>query len=589
MRAWPRVLALVVQPGVEFDHHKVIDYRPDEARGLSAFIDAQPQFVFEAHSTDYQRAEALGSLVRDHFAILKVGPGATFALRETLWGLAAIEQELLRKEPQPDLRKVVVGVMRADPVYWRGHYAAESENLELDLQFSLSDRIRYYWPHPEVQRAVEAMFGKARPHADSADAPQPVPAARARCRASGTHPRYAGRDPAGRRRARRCGPTCCLRPPGRSGTRMSAFPGLVAAELESRGARWTAEEIAQQPAVWCAVGELVVRERGRLDAFLQPLLANPRLRVVLTGAGTSAFIGDCLAPALSARLDRRVEAIATTDLLSGPHLRLPSDGPTLLVSFARSGNSPESVAAVELAEQFLPGRVSHLVITCNADGALAARARGLANACGILMPEAAHDRGFAMTSSFSAMLLAGAMAFRLVDRACGRPPRPRGRGPAAPRCRARAAPRGRGFERVVYLGSNELRGLAAEAALKLLELTDGRVVAVSESTLAFRHGPKTIINERTLVVVLLSNDAYARAYDRDLLRELRRDGRAGGLLALGARPDGIGDVESLIIPGMSDASDLELVPLLVLVAQSFALIQSLALGLTPDSRTRPAP
>ena len=198
------------------------------------------------------------------------------------------------------------------------------------------------------------------------------------------------------------------------------------------------------------------------------------------------------------------------------------------------------------------------------------------------MPEAAHDRGFAMTSSFSAMFLAGAMAFRLVDVGRGRPPRPRGRGPAAARCRAGAAPGEPGFERVVYLGSNELRGLAAEAALKLLELTDGRVVAVSESTLAFRHGPKTIINDRTLVVFLLSNDAYARAYDRDLMRELRRDGRSGGLLALGGRPDGIGDVESLIIPGMSDASDLELVPLLVLVAQSYALIQSLALGLTPD-------
>ena len=87
-----------------------------------------------------------------------------------------------------------------------------------------------------------------------------------------------------------------LRPPGWSGHRMNAFPGLVAGELDSRGARWTAEEIAQQPAVWCAVGELVTRERGRLDAFLQPLLENPRLRVVLTGAGTSAFIGDCLAP-----------------------------------------------------------------------------------------------------------------------------------------------------------------------------------------------------------------------------------------------------------------------------------------------------
>ncbi len=156
--AWPRVIALVVQPGVEFDHHKVVDYRPREAQALSEFIGRQSQFVFEAHSTDYQSADGLKALVRDHFAILKVGPGATFALRETLWGLAAIEQALPGGHRVPDLRKVVVAVMRADPQHWRGHYHGEGESLDFDLQYSLSDRIRYYWPYPEVQRAVTAML-----------------------------------------------------------------------------------------------------------------------------------------------------------------------------------------------------------------------------------------------------------------------------------------------------------------------------------------------------------------------------------------------------------------------------------------------
>jgi tagatose-6-phosphate ketose/aldose isomerase len=366
----------------------------------------------------------------------------------------------------------------------------------------------------------------------------------------------------------------------------NGFPGLPAAELESRGAAWTAREIAQQPEVWLEVGALVARERGTLEGFLSPLAAHPSLRVILTGAGTSAFIGDCLAPPLSARLRRRVEAIATTDLLSGPDLRLPTDGPTLLVSFARSGNSPESVAAVELAEQLLAGRVFHLVITCNPEGALAGRARRQPNARLLLMPEAAHDRGFAMTSSFSAMLLAGALAFGLL-------------GDEAPSRLARVAPAvmpratslaerlvASEFERVAYLGSNELRGLASEAALKLLELTDGRIVAVSDSSLGFRHGPKTILNRRTLVVLLVSNDPYARAYDVDLLRELEREGRAGGLLALGGRPDGIGGVDSVVVPEMQDAGDLELAPVFVLFAQVFALLQSLALGLTPD---RPDP
>ena len=367
---------------------------------------------------------------------------------------------------------------------------------------------------------------------------------------------------------------------------VNGFPGLPAAELESRGAAWTAAEIAQQPGVWTEVGALVRRERAVLDGFLQPLISHPDLRVVLTGAGSSAYIGDCLAPALSARLKRRVDAIATTDLLSGPDLKLPSGGPTLLVSFARSGNSPESVAAVQLAEQLLAGRVFHLVITCNPEGALADRARRQPNARLLLMPEAAHDRGFAMTSSFSAMLLAGALAFGLLEDEA-----PKRLAIAAETLLPEASPLAarlvtRGFERVVYLGSNELRGLASEAALKLLELTDGRVIAVSDSSLGFRHGPKSILNGRTLVVLMLSNGPYARAYDLDLLRELEREGRAGGLLALAGGQDGIGKVEKLIIPGMQDATDLELAPLFVLFAQGFAFLQSLALGLTPD---RPDP
>ena len=159
--AWPRVIALVVQPGVEFDHHKVIDYQPAKARILSAFINADTQFVFEAHSTDYQRPDSLQSLVRDHFAILKVGPGATFALRETLWGLAAISHELPGGADLPDLRTVMVETMRADPRHWRDHYRDASQQ-SLDLQYSLSDRIRYYWPYPQVQRACAALLERLR-------------------------------------------------------------------------------------------------------------------------------------------------------------------------------------------------------------------------------------------------------------------------------------------------------------------------------------------------------------------------------------------------------------------------------------------
>jgi D-tagatose-1,6-bisphosphate aldolase subunit GatZ/KbaZ len=148
--AWSRVVALVVQPGVEFDHHKVINYQPAKARSLSAFIEGEPQLVFEAHSTDYQTPARLAQLARDHFAILKVGPGVTFALRETLWGLAAIERDWLGADD--GLVDTVLGVMRAEPEHWRGYYH-DPARLGVDLAYSLSDRIRYYWAHPTVQRA----------------------------------------------------------------------------------------------------------------------------------------------------------------------------------------------------------------------------------------------------------------------------------------------------------------------------------------------------------------------------------------------------------------------------------------------------
>lgn len=155
--AWPRIIALVVQPGVEFDNHQVVDYRPGKARLLSEFIACDPQLVFEAHSTDYQTPENLQALVRDHFAILKVGPAATFALRETLWALDALEGELPGVARRADLRAVVLRTMRADPKHWRGHYR-DSATESFDLAYSLSDRIRYYWPHPDVRQACATLL-----------------------------------------------------------------------------------------------------------------------------------------------------------------------------------------------------------------------------------------------------------------------------------------------------------------------------------------------------------------------------------------------------------------------------------------------
>lgn len=157
VEAWQRVVGLVVQPGVEFDHHDVVDFRPEKAHALAAAIERFPGLVYEAHSTDYQTPDALAALVRGHFAILKVGPGVTYALRETLWALASIEDELLPAAQRSDLRNVVLDVMHAEPKHWNKYYT-DATRLALDMQYSLSDRVRYYWAHPKIQAACAALM-----------------------------------------------------------------------------------------------------------------------------------------------------------------------------------------------------------------------------------------------------------------------------------------------------------------------------------------------------------------------------------------------------------------------------------------------
>ena len=249
---------------------------------------------------------------------------------------------------------------------------------------------------------------------------------------------------------------------------------------------------------------------------------------MLAGAGTSAFIGGCLAATLGRITGRCVEAVPTTDIVSAPKLYLAPETPTLLVSFGRSGSSPESVAAVELADSIVPD-VHHLIITCNADGALAQRTGD--DSFVLVLPEATHDHGFAMTSSFSAMMLSALAIFTGIDSFDARvEPIARSIEDLLPTVEPRmAALARRKFTRVVYLGSGPLQALAREAALKLLELTDGDLVTMFELTLGFRHGPKTIVNAETLIVVFMSNDPLTRAYDRDLIEELRADGIAGAV------------------------------------------------------------
>jgi tagatose-6-phosphate ketose/aldose isomerase len=354
------------------------------------------------------------------------------------------------------------------------------------------------------------------------------------------------------------------------------------ARPETSGAQFTIGEISHQPEVWREAAANIEAERAQLDAFLAPLLDRSDLRIVLTGAGTSAFVGGVAAPELSRLLSRRIEAIATTDLVSNPREFLAEDVPTLLVSFARSGNSPESVAATRLADECLSD-VSHLIVTCDPAGRLNQEHQSREKSYVLLMPSGANDQGFAMTSSFTAMLL----SVLLVIGGGGSQT-------VAPLVAAAAGIVDTGwdaisdladdqYERVVYLGSGPLTALARESALKLLELTAGQVVSYYDSALGFRHGPKSVLDERTLVVVFISSDEYTRKYDLDILAELRNALDPSRVIAIA--PDGVttADGRSVAFEGLDGLNDSFLASVYVVVAQILGLSFALQVGTTPDN------
>ncbi|WP_254460223.1 SIS domain-containing protein [Xanthomonas sacchari] len=365
---------------------------------------------------------------------------------------------------------------------------------------------------------------------------------------------------------------------------MDLLPLSAASAWQRLGGADTAREIAQQPMLWQTLAQDLARAGERLQAFLGDRLDDPNQRVLFTGAGSSGFIAEMVADAINAQWPAEARAVHTTSLLTHPALYLQRTRPTLLVSFGRSGSSPESVAAVERVRSDVD-QARFLDITCNADGELARRGAGRADTCTLLMPAASCDRAFAMTSSLTCMLLA---ALSVFDRALWEARSARlqrlaelaGRGLAqwdAPV----AALAQRPFARVIYLGSGPLEALAREAALKVLELTAGRVLALANTPLGFRHGPKSTLDRSTLVVMLRSVQPLARRYEQDLLDELRRDGVAGQVLAIGPHADiGAGDDHTLAVAGLDDPW---LAPLWLGFAQLFALQRSAALGLTPDN------
>ncbi|WP_321835021.1 SIS domain-containing protein [Clostridium butyricum] len=296
-------------------------------------------------------------------------------------------------------------------------------------------------------------------------------------------------------------------------------------ELEKIKAIFTATEIRQQPELWRETYKLILDQKESIQRFINKNV-DKNTRIVLTGAGTSDYIGDTVALELNKKLEAKVEAIATTDIVSNPNEYIEKNVKTILVSYARSGNSPESIGAYDLFENNVDD-ITQIVITCNKDGDLAKRCVNNEKNMLVLMPEKSNDKSFAMTSSFSCMTLATLLIFDIENIEKNK------EFVEIVSSQAEEILDNRWSEikqlvdyeaeRVVYLGSGTLKGLCQEMALKNLELTSGQVTTICESVLGFRHGPKSIINDKTLVIIMATNEEYTKLYDIDLIKEIHND------------------------------------------------------------------
>jgi tagatose-6-phosphate ketose/aldose isomerase len=363
---------------------------------------------------------------------------------------------------------------------------------------------------------------------------------------------------------------------------LSALLGLPGRQ----GAEHTAEEIAQQPQTWPGTLALCRQRQNGLRRFL----ANAPGPVLLAGAGTSDFVGRSLERLLERCWRRQVRAVASTELLTGMDEWVRPEESALCISFSRSGDSSEGVAVMEeMMHRF--GGVAHLVITCNADGAMAKLAQGRAGAYALVLDPVTNDRGLAMTSSFSNMVVAGQALGYLehLDEyetslqqltASAQSLLPRAADAAAKLAKS-------GFKRVCFLGSGELMATAAESALKVQELTAGRIFTMSQSFLGLRHGPLSFIDRQTLVVAYLASDEMTRLYEADLLRELS-DKKLGATIAVTgfALPRKVLEAVEVALelgrPGNSPPDSLR-PPLDVIFGQLLGLFCSLEAGLKPDT------
>ena len=281
--------------------------------------------------------------------------------------------------------------------------------------------------------------------------------------------------------------------------------------------------------------DIVSGMKSRIESFVKKYVAEG-YEIILTGAGTSAYIGDALQWALKGTLLDGARAVATTDIITEADQLFDEQSKVLLVSFARSGNSPESVGAINLVNR-TAGKAAHIYITCNEKGQMAVMAdKNPDNTLLLLLPPETNDLSLAMTSSYSSMYLACAMVANIE-----RIEEHKGQIEAVSAATAAALDKyegsirdmaGRSFNRAVFLGSGELMGVAEESRLKLQELTDGTVMCAFDSFLGFRHGPKAVINKDTLIVYLLSEEPATQRYEYDLIRQIKANNTIAGYVGV---------------------------------------------------------
>lgn len=372
---------------------------------------------------------------------------------------------------------------------------------------------------------------------------------------------------------------------------ISKLLGLEISKLEDCSGLNTAKEIIQQPDTWRESVKNLIKNKIEIKSFIDSFLSKKEFRIILTGAGTSAFAGEVCEPYLTSLLNKRVEAIATTDLVASPKSYFIKDIPTLLVSFARSGNSPESVHAVNLATQLVDD-LYQIVITCNENGKLAKNTVNDEKSLLLLMPPQTNDLGFAMTSSFTTMVLNAMAVFNIdnienfssdVDKLSNSV-----NDFIENNIEKVTSLANEDFERIVYLGSSTSKGIARESALKVLELTAGKVNASYDTPLGFRHGPKSVVDDETVSVIYISNDEYTRKYDLDLAKEMLTHKKNDKVVIVGDnieedilnKADYVFNVENINYTVENEV----LLPLQqIIFGQMLSFLKSVNLGITPDN------